>query len=578
MWFTGLFEYADRPLVRVVTPTFGDGQPTESVVLDQVAALNLDLGVAFHDYLRMDVAAPFYFVSLGPDGYQDPTPGDVRVSSMVAILRPVHVVGGGGPGLGLSLHVDIPTGEADNFLHQPGVAGGGSLSTTYEGPWYTLTADLGTQINPEVSVGNLKNSDQFVAGGAFNVLPGPGTGITLESHVYVPFVDEAEFSANMPAEILLSLRHKLDNGLHFTFGGAAGLGEGASAARFRAFLGLGYAALKPPRQPDRDVLGTVNVVDKCPGQTETLNGWRDDDGCPDELGSLQARATYKGVGVDLAEIRVIGPDGTESFPGRERLSFTAIPGSQFRGIGASPDRCLYGENSATVGETHAELTIELQQRLDTWGEVVILDANGAPLLEGRATWTGDAPTCLPEVPLVYPPGTNIFRTPMGPGKYHVSVQVPGYKPVEQDVQVPLGGTRIEVRPEPSRVVLEKTRIVILDKVFFEFNKAVIKSESFDLLNDVAAVIKANGDIGRVQIEGHTDDKGNDAYNLKLSHSRAESVRAYLVEQGCDPSQLTAIGFGETKPIAPNTNEAGRSENRRVEFNLVDQAEPAGVTP
>lgn len=561
--------------MQVISPTFGDSAPVENVILDQLLGVNLDLGVALHDYVRLNVGAPVFFSSIGPDGYQDPSPGDVRVSSMVAIVRPAHVVGGGGPGLGLSVHADIPTGEPDNFLHQPGIAGGGSLAATYEGPWYTLTADVGTQINPEINIGNLQNADKFVAGGAVNVLADPRTGITLESRLSLPFVEEAEFSTNMPAEMLLSVRHKMQSGVHFTFGAAAGLGEGASAARFRGFLGLGYAHTQPPRQPDHDVIGNINVLDKCPGQLEVLNGWRDDDGCPDELGSLQARATYKGIGVDMAEIRVIGPDGTESFPGRERLSFTAIPGSRFRGIAAAPDRCLYGENTAEVGETHAALTIELQQRLDTWAEIVILDPNGAPLVDGSVRWSGEVETCLPDVPPSFPPGTSVFRTPMGPGKYRVSVQVPGYKPIEQDVDVPLGGTRIEIRPEPSRVVLEKTRIVILDKVFFEYNKAAIKPESFALLRDVAAVIKANADMGQVQIEGHTDDKGNDSYNQKLSHSRAEAVRTFLIAEGCDPAQLVAIGFGESKPIAPNTNEAGRSENRRVEFNLVEQA---GATP
>ena len=124
-----------------------------------------------------------------------------------------------------------------------------------------------------------------------------------------------------------------------------------------------------------------------------------------------------------------------------------------------------------------------------------------------------------------------------------------------------------------RSVLERTRIAILDKVFFAFNKATILPESFQLLDDVAAVIAAHPEVGRVQVEGHTDDKGNDAYNLKLSQSRADAVKLYLVNRGIPAERLVAVGFGETRPIETNQTEDGRSANRRVEFNLIDQVEP-----
>ena len=98
-WVAGIVEYADRPLVLVTAPSTGTSEPLREVVLDQVVALNANAGVAFHRYARLDVTAPVFFTSVGPDGYQDPSIGDVRVSAMVPVLRPVHVVGGGGPGV-----------------------------------------------------------------------------------------------------------------------------------------------------------------------------------------------------------------------------------------------------------------------------------------------------------------------------------------------------------------------------------------------------------------------------------------------------------------------------------------------
>ena len=88
---------------------------------------------------------------------------------------------------------------------------------------------------------------------------------------------------------------------------------------------------------------------------------------------------------------------------------------------------------------------------------------------------------------------------------------------------------------------------------------------------MASLIGGRPDLGVISIEGHTDSKGNDASNLRLSDARARSVLAFLVQQGLPAARLTAQGFGEARPIADNANEAGRARNRRVEFRF-------GVTP
>ena len=124
---------------------------------------------------------------------------------------------------------------------------------------------------------------------------------------------------------------------------------------------------------------------------------------------------------------------------------------------------------------------------------------------------------------------------------------------------------------PSKVVLSKAQIVILDKVYFDFNKSIIKPVSYALLDDVAKVINANPQLKLIEVGGHTDDVGSDTFNQKLSQARVDAVLAYLVKKdGVDPSRLVAVGYGETKPISPNTTETGRADNRRVEFNILKQ--------
>jgi outer membrane protein OmpA-like peptidoglycan-associated protein len=119
------------------------------------------------------------------------------------------------------------------------------------------------------------------------------------------------------------------------------------------------------------------------------------------------------------------------------------------------------------------------------------------------------------------------------------------------------------------VVVTKTKIEIKQTIYFDFNRAKIKPVSFPLLNEVAQALKDNPTI-KVRIEGHTDSRGRDSFNLKLSDWRSKSVREYLIKRGISPDRMTAKGYGETVPIADNRSEAGRAENRRVEFVITDR--------
>lgn len=113
-------------------------------------------------------------------------------------------------------------------------------------------------------------------------------------------------------------------------------------------------------------------------------------------------------------------------------------------------------------------------------------------------------------------------------------------------------------------VIETKKIAITEKVHFDFDSAKIKERSYGILDSVASVIQSNK-FSSVTIEGHTDSSGSDSYNQSLSNRRANSVRQYLINKGISPSLLTAIGVGESRPIADNSTEEGRAANRRTEF-------------
>ncbi len=116
----------------------------------------------------------------------------------------------------------------------------------------------------------------------------------------------------------------------------------------------------------------------------------------------------------------------------------------------------------------------------------------------------------------------------------------------------------------TNVVITKSKIEIKQTVYFDTNKSRIKPVSYSLLNEVAMALKDNPKI-KIRVDGHTDSRGRDKKNLRLSEGRAAAVKAYLIGQGVDSSRLESKGFGEAVPISDNRTKFGREQNRRVEF-------------
>ncbi len=107
--------------------------------------------------------------------------------------------------------------------------------------------------------------------------------------------------------------------------------------------------------------------------------------------------------------------------------------------------------------------------------------------------------------------------------------------------------------------------LVLRAVYFDFDKSNIRKDAVPILDEAVATLKAEPNM-MVSVEGHTDSRGTDAYNMRLSMRRSESVKAYLVQHGISASRLSVQGFGESKPVATNETAEGRQQNRRVELN------------
>lgn len=154
-----------------------------------------------------------------------------------------------------------------------------------------------------------------------------------------------------------------------------------------------------------------------------------------------------------------------------------------------------------------------------------------------------------------------------PGDWQVVASAAAYGARSVPAPVPPGEG-----PVAFRVTLDAPLVAVhdgelqLDGSFqFAFDSATIEPSSRALLEQLAAALQLHPEILRVEIQGHTDDKGDPVYNLDLSQRRADAVRGALVAAGVAPRRLVARGYGATVPVAPNTTEAGRRANRRVRF-------------
>lgn len=121
---------------------------------------------------------------------------------------------------------------------------------------------------------------------------------------------------------------------------------------------------------------------------------------------------------------------------------------------------------------------------------------------------------------------------------------------------------LEVEPEVGKHF-------VLNNIFFDLDKATLKVESETELERVRDLL-TDYPLMRIELEAHTDDQGSDDYNVKLSEARAKAVMDWLITKKVDRERLSFKGYGETRPLVPNTSEENRAKNRRVEFKVMER--------
>ncbi len=256
--------------------------------------------------------------------------------------------------------------------------------------------------------------------------------------------------------------------------------------------------------PDNDQDGILDEDDSCPNDPETRNGYKDEDGCPDDLNSDR-----DGDGIPDDDDKC--PDDPEDKDGFEDEDGCPEPDNDKDGILDVDDLCPNDPEDKDGFE----------------------DEDGCPDLDNDRDRILDTDDKCPNEPETY----NGFEDEDG-------------------------------CPDKGKVIVRKGKLEILDKIYFETDSDVIKEVSFPLLDAIAATLNGNPQIQMIEIQGHADERGPDAHNLDLTERRAASVKRSMEARRVDGLRLTSRGYGETKPICRQSNEACWSQNRRVEFVIL----------
>ncbi len=335
-----------------------------------------------------------------------------------------------------------------------------------------------------------------------------------------------------PRELALAITHRDFAEIEFKEGDPRTATEHLAIANENILIALQRAELCRPKDRDQD--GVWDDLDQCPDVPEDVDGEDDEDGCPD-----------------------FDKDGDGISDDVDRCPDTPEDKDNYQDEDGCPEVDNDGDG---LIDTSDQCPMDPEDR-DNW-----LDGDGCPEPDNDGDGLLDGVDKCPNEP----EDKNGIEDEDGCPEsdrdndgFKDTVDKCPDEPETKNEYLDDDGCP-DTKPQNVKITAEK--IEISQTIYFEVNKTIIKPVSFGILNEVAQVLKDYPSL-TIRIEGHTDSDGSDAYNLSLSHGRAESVRAYLIEQGIDGKRLTAEGYGETRPIDTNRTSAGKAKNRRVEFMI-----------
>jgi outer membrane protein OmpA-like peptidoglycan-associated protein len=581
---SALIEYADGTMDQVIRNPDGSAADRRTY-LDNLLGANLTAGASLHKMLRVDLRLPVFFAARGYNA-NDPAGqpmggglGSMRAAVMFAPLTPAD----GGFGLGIVPWLDLPTATHSKNMGYRGLSGGTKLAATVEAGPLTVGGDVGLAFRPQVEgYENIAGTDQLVAGIGAGFAINDNLGVNLEANfnpslaskdIRDAIPDGVPGWAESPSEALLSFRGRTGSGAHFLVGGATALSPGVGAARFRIFIGGGFGKISDAgggRIGDADKDGIADDKDACPADPEVVNDYKDADGCPDKLGSLGIIAKQYYDVVPDVELTITGMGDTRQVKtAKDPVTLdNLMPGAyDVRAM----DSKYEGNIQIRIKEGPNKVELEVQPTTPGTLVVSAVDEAGKPVPNALVTVAAPGGGQGKEMKLG---AAGDGRMDLAPGYYSVFVQSEGYGIFREDTNIVASdATNVKAVLTKAKTEIKKERIEILEKVFFQQGSAVIQSQSFPLLDEVANVMLRNADIKLIEVAGHTSSEGSLDVNNKLSQDRANAVMNYLIERGVSDNRLQAVGYGPSQPLVPEKTEDDRAKNRRVEFVIKKRVVP-----
>lgn len=493
-------------------------------------------------------------------------------------------------GLAVTARMVLPTANVEAPVGQGGLGFEAAVVADREVGPILLAANLGGRFGPEAELENVTLDDALVARLGAGWSRNDALGASLDFGSRFNLVAEGSDGVGAPIEALVGAWARVPGSDVVVRGGLGrGLTPGIGAPVGRAVLAVGW---EPPSDRDSDEDTIADSVDSCVYDPEDFDGFADDDGCPeadndsDGVADLTDACPLVGEDIDGWEdadgcpdpntrvtLKVVDPDG-KPVSARIQLGDRSVEGAEMTAelVSGVFDVEIVAEGFAPHGGSVAvpngppiEIVRKLKRPDPTTGtlSLTVTDLAGHPV---AAWWVvdGNAPSELRD---------GQGQATLAPGVHQLVVTADGYVPVSFPALVDLGkDAQLSVMLQPVRVQVTREKLEITEKVYFETNKATILPVSYPLLDQIASILLDRPDIVRVRIEGHTDSRGTDAYNQRLSEARAESVRAFLVERGVEASRLVFQGYGESRPVDDREVAEAWDANRRVEFFIEAWAE------
>jgi OOP family OmpA-OmpF porin len=466
--------------------------------------------------------------------------------------RPPHV------GVGVIASVFLPTATAERFMGEK------QLTPQLMG---VLDKEFGRTRRFRVALNGgirLRNETTFTDSGDMGMPI--GTGRTISASAEVPFgmgfayalspqkfdivgevfgaIPLGKHESYQPLEAIAGVKLYLARNSYLSIGAGRGLvaGEGGNPTA-RAFIGIVFE----PSLGDRDGDGLKDDVDKCPDDPEDRDGFEDEDGCPEPDNDRD------GI-LDVDDKCPLIPEDHDGFQ--------------------DEDGCPDADANDRDGDKILDNVDKCPDDPEDYDS--FQDEDGCPELDNDQDKILDVDDLCPNDPEDYDrfededgcPDLDNDKDRILDKDDRCPNEPETYNNVDDADGCPDRGPALETESE----------IIIMEPINFEFNKAVIKPDSFKILDAVIASMQGNPDILLVEVAGHTDERGDDAYNLDLSDRRAAAVLTYLSTHGSkldskpiDPKRLTSQGYGETQPKDRRSNEQAWAKNRRVDFLILKRA-------